>query len=128
VNTGAIAGSILVASKIVAALELPIMALGYLFFLSSHRAITHLYFFVTVIALVATIAISPRLFRVLGVRIAYALIAGAGVAFGVWKIKEHLEFFEGPEYDAAAMVLASVLSIIGAYGSSQYFYQRGSDT
>lgn len=106
-----------VAAKLVALGLLPILVLGYLFFLGSQSLLGHLYVAATVLGLVFTVATTARTFR--SIRIVYGAAVLAALALGCWRIHQHLTFFEGPEYGAATMtgmaVMAMVVGFVGSH-------------
>jgi hypothetical protein len=123
---GATAKVLLIAAKVASLVSLPILALGYLFFLSSHSELTHLYAWITFAGLVLTLVCAPGHIRYLGAL--YAVVASCAAVLGVWKIHEHLTFFQGPEYSAAAMCAIDVAAIVVGYGSCRYLASNGTDT
>jgi hypothetical protein len=90
-----------IATKIASVGILAILLLGYVFFLSSHSDLTHLYVVATVAALIFTLISGPKLVQYKIFKVSFWLVVVAATALGTWKINEHLEFFEGPEYGPA---------------------------
>jgi hypothetical protein len=113
-----IAVILLVAAKLAAIGLLPILALGYLFFLGSQSVLSHLYVASTSLGLVLTIAVAPRNFHSL--QVIYGIAVLAAIPLGGWKVHEHLAFFEGPEYGAAGMTGLAVLAIVIGFLGSRY--------
>jgi len=115
---------LLVAAKVSALGLLPIVCLGYLFFLGSHSLLTHLYVAAALLGLVLTITASPRTYRAL--RLVHGASALAAIPLGLWKVHEHLSFFEGPEYGAAGMTGGAVAAIVVGFLCSRHLSIGGS--
>jgi len=112
-----------VAAKLAALGLLPILVLGYLFFLSSQSVLTHLYVIATLLGLLLTIASAPRTFPSL--RVVHGATALAVLPLGCWKVYEHLSFYEGPEYGAAGMTGLAVAAIVVGFVASRHLFLIG---
>jgi len=112
------AAVLVITAKLASLASLPILALGYLFFLGSHDEITHLYAWVTAIGLVLTVVCSPANMPTIGHL--YAVIAVSAIVLGAWRIHEHLSFFQGPEYSAATFCAIAGVAIAVGYSGCRY--------
>ena len=114
---------LLVLAKLAALVHLPILVLGYFFFLSSHSVLTLLYMAATFLGLLLTIAAGPNTFRSL--RVVYGISVLAALPLGCWKIHEHLSFHEGPKYGAAGMDGLAVAAMVVGFVCCRHLLLNG---
>jgi hypothetical protein len=117
----------LVIAKLIAALNLLILILGYLFFLNSHDARALTYIGVTALALVLALFASPFRPWTKFKLTFFGAVSLLAVLVGIMEIDSHLNFFEGPNYRAAGYCGLSIAAVLTSFSCSYYLSRYASD-